>query len=129
MWKLTFYHYKSTITLTGKQKEISLEQAVKYKLLYGLHADKSVYQQYPKREYEAVSLSEKIAELANRVSPGMKCWMCQSSVKKPHHYILYPKGEIIVRTVCENCQETTETLKEIDRINEQAGSQRMYRGN
>lgn len=64
MWKIFFtYKDKSKCTLTGKTSDISLELATKYQKAYGLHAEMSVYQRYPKKDYGPMSLYEKIEEL------------------------------------------------------------------
>ena len=64
MWKIFFeYSDKSKCTLTGKQKEIPLGLAVKYHNQYGVHACKSTYQQYPKKDHEPIELIEKIEQL------------------------------------------------------------------
>ena len=65
MWKLFFtYADGSKCTVTGKQKDIPLRLAVKYQNTYGVHAEMSVYQQYPKKSHKPVGLAEKIKELA-----------------------------------------------------------------
>lgn len=67
MWKIFFeYSDKSKCTITGKQKDIPLELAVKYQKQYGVHAAKATYQQYPKKNYTAMSLTEKIDELEEK---------------------------------------------------------------
>lgn len=64
MWKIFFeYSDKSKCTLAGKHKDIPLELAVKYQNQYGLHAVKSIYQQYPKKNHEPMDLCKKIEEL------------------------------------------------------------------
>ncbi len=64
MWKIFFeYSDKSKCTVTGKHKDIPLMLAKKYHNQYGIHAEKSVYQQYPKKNYESMSLREKIRQL------------------------------------------------------------------
>lgn len=66
MWKIFFeYSDGSKCTLTGKHKDIPPRLAEKYHNQYGIHAAKSVYQQYPKKDYKPVNLSEKINELKN----------------------------------------------------------------
>ena len=65
MWKIFIkYDDKSEITLTGKHKDIPLRLAVKYYQLYvsGKRC-KAVYQRYPKKNYEPMSLFDKIDEL------------------------------------------------------------------
>lgn len=64
MWKI-FLEYEGgdKITLTGKQKDIPLRLAEKYSNLYGIHATKATYQQYPKKNHESMPLSEKIEQL------------------------------------------------------------------
>ena len=60
MWKIFFtYSDKSKVTLTGKGKDISLRLAIKYYKYYGLNAE-SIYQRYPKKNYEPISLIDKI---------------------------------------------------------------------
>lgn len=64
MWKIYFtYSDDSKITITGKQKDISLKMAEKYQNFYGRKCSEAVYQQYPKKEHEPVSLESKIKEL------------------------------------------------------------------
>ena len=64
MWKIFFeYQDGSKCTVTGKQKEISLDQAIKYYNQYGILAEKSTYQQYPKKDNEPIELFEKIEQL------------------------------------------------------------------
>lgn len=64
MWKIFFeYSDKSKCTLTGKHKDIPLELAKKYQKQYGVHAASSTYQQYPKKDHEAMCLVDKIQEL------------------------------------------------------------------
>ena len=64
MWKIFFeYSDKSKCTLTGKHKDIPLELARLYQNKYGVHAAKSTYQQYPKKNHEAMNLMDKIEEL------------------------------------------------------------------
>lgn len=61
MWKILFtYSDQSKLTLTGKKKDISLRLAIKYYKEYGLNAESSIYQRYPKKEYEPISLIDKI---------------------------------------------------------------------
>ncbi len=65
MWKIRItYDDKSRITLTGKDKDISLRLAVKYHNLYvsGRRCT-AKYQQYPKSKHEEMDLSDKIDEL------------------------------------------------------------------
>lgn len=65
MWKIFIeYPDKSKLTLTGKHKDIPLRLAVKYYNDYA--ADricKTVYQQYPKKDFEPMGLFEKIEQL------------------------------------------------------------------
>lgn len=64
MWKIFFeYSDKSKCTVTGKHKDIPLRLAIKYHNQYGIHAEKSVYQQYPKKNHEPIGLCEKIRQL------------------------------------------------------------------
>lgn len=63
MWKIFFeYSDKSKCTLTGKHKDIPLELAIKYQKQYH-DAKTAIYQQYPKKNYEPMDLTEKIKEL------------------------------------------------------------------
>lgn len=63
VWKIFFeYSDKSKCTLTGKHKDIPLRLAVEYQNRYGVHACKSTYQQYPKKDHEPVDLYEKIEQ-------------------------------------------------------------------
>lgn len=67
MWKIFFeYSDGSKCTLTGKHKDIPLRLAIKYQSEYGVHACKSTYQQYPKKNHEPMDLSEKIGNLGDR---------------------------------------------------------------
>lgn len=64
MWKIFFkYSDKSKCTLTGKHKDIPLDLAIKYHKQYGIHAESSIYQQYPKKSHEPMDLINKIKEL------------------------------------------------------------------
>lgn len=65
MWRLSIeYSDKSKVTITGKQSDISLELAWKYKMQYANRQDgKTIYQRYPKTKYQPITLDEKIAEL------------------------------------------------------------------
>lgn len=65
MWKIFIeYDDKSKITLTGKHKDIPLDLAIKYHQLYiSGNRCKAVYQRYPKKNYEPMSLFDKIDEL------------------------------------------------------------------
>ena len=64
MWKI-FVEYpdNSKLTLTGKEKDIPFRLAVMYYNQYCLHAASAIYQQYPKKDHEAVSLAEKVLQL------------------------------------------------------------------
>lgn len=63
MWKIFFeYSYKSKCTLTGKHKDIPLRLAIKYQKQY-CGAESAIYQQYPKKNHEPMSLCEKIEQL------------------------------------------------------------------
>ena len=64
MWKI-FVEYadKSKLTLTGKQKDIPFRLAVMYYNQYCLHATSAIYQQYPMKNHEAVSLADKILQM------------------------------------------------------------------
>lgn len=65
MWKIFIdYPDKSKLTLTGKHKDIPLRLAMKYYNDYATNAMcKAVYQRYPKKDYAAVGLLEKIEQL------------------------------------------------------------------
>ena len=64
MWKIFIeYPDKSKCTLTGKHKEIPLRLAKEYYNLYGVRAEKAIYQQYPKKDNEPMDLFDKIEEL------------------------------------------------------------------
>lgn len=65
MWKIKIeYDDKSKMTLTGKHKDIPLRLALKYYHDYvNGKSCKAVYQQYPKKNHEEMSLSDKIEEL------------------------------------------------------------------
>ncbi len=65
MWKLFIeYSDKSKCTITGKQADITLGLAWKYKMQYANRPDrKALYQRYPKSKYKPVTLDEKIEEL------------------------------------------------------------------
>ena len=65
MWKIKVeYDDKSKLTLTGKHKDIPLRMALKYFHDYvNGRRCKAVYQQYPKKYQEEMSLSDKIEEL------------------------------------------------------------------
>lgn len=66
MWKIFFECADgSKCTVTGKHKDIPLRLAVKYHNEYGIHAEKAVYQKYPKKNHEPIDLFEKIKELEN----------------------------------------------------------------
>lgn len=64
MWKIFIeYPDKSKLTLTGKHKDVPLRLAEKYYNEYANTMCKAVYQQYPKKDYAAVGLFEKIEKL------------------------------------------------------------------
>lgn len=64
MWKIFFeYSDKSKYTLTGKEKDISLKLARKYYNQYGIHAEKTIYQKYPKKNHNPIDLNKKIEQL------------------------------------------------------------------
>lgn len=64
MWKIfIFCPDKSKLTLTGKHKDIPLRLAEKYYNEYANTMCKAVYQRYPKKDYAAVGLFEKIEKL------------------------------------------------------------------
>lgn len=63
MENIFLYSDNSKCTITGKGKEITLDQAIKYHNQYGAHADKSIYQQYPKANNEPMELIDVIEEL------------------------------------------------------------------
>lgn len=63
------YDDKSRITLTGKQKDISLRLATKYHREYvNGRRCKAIYQQYPKKNHAAMDLFDKIEKLEQEVS-------------------------------------------------------------
>ena len=69
MWKIFFtYSDGSKCTLTGKQKDIDLRLARKYHNQYGIQTISSMYQQYPKKNNEAMDLMDKIEELESEES-------------------------------------------------------------
>lgn len=64
MWKIFIeYPDKSKLTLTGKHKDIPLRLAEKYYNQYANTICKAVYQRYPKKNFEAIGLYEKIEQL------------------------------------------------------------------
>lgn len=65
MWKIFIdYPDKSKLTLTGKHKDIPLRLVEKYYNQYAAdRVCKTVYQRYPKKDYESVGLYEKIEQL------------------------------------------------------------------
>lgn len=65
MWKIFIeYTDKSKLTLTGKHRDIPLQLAVKYYNQYAAdRVCKAVYQRYPKKDFEAIGLFEKIEQL------------------------------------------------------------------
>lgn len=66
MWKIFFeYSDGSKCTVTGKHKDIPPRLAEKYYNQYGIHAEKSVYQQYPKKNHRPMDLTGKIREIKN----------------------------------------------------------------
>lgn len=69
MWKIFIeYSDRSKCTLTGKQPDISLELAWKYKTQYANGTGvKAMYQRYPKSKYQQVTLDEKIEELEETI--------------------------------------------------------------
>lgn len=63
MWKIFFeYPDNSKCIITGKHKDIPLRLAIKYQKQYH-DAKIAIYQQYPKKNYESMSLCEKIEQL------------------------------------------------------------------
>lgn len=63
MWKIFFeYPDNSKCIITGKHKDIPLRLAIKYQKQYH-DAKIAIYQQYPKKNYEPMSLCEKIEQL------------------------------------------------------------------
>lgn len=70
MWKIKVeYEDKSKLTLTGKHKDIPLRLAVKYHKEYVAgRRCKAVYQQYPKKKYLEMDLSEKIDQMVEAES-------------------------------------------------------------
>ena len=77
MWKIKIeYQDKSKLTLTGKHKDIPFRLALKYynELVSG-RICKSVYQQYPKKDYPEIDLYEKLLsflEQENEMMEGIK---------------------------------------------------------
>lgn len=69
MWKIFIdYPDKSKMTLTGKHKDIPLRLVEKYYNQYAAgRVRKAVYQRYPKKDYKAVGLYEKIEQLRREV--------------------------------------------------------------
>lgn len=68
MWKIFIsYPDKSKLTLTGKHKDIPLRLAEKYYKDYVDRNCNTVYQRYPKKDYAAVGLFEKIEQLQMEV--------------------------------------------------------------
>lgn len=64
MWKIFFeYSDGSKCTVTGRHKDIPPRLAEKYYNQYGIHAEKSTYQQYPKKNHRPMGLFEKIREI------------------------------------------------------------------
>lgn len=65
MWKIFIdYPDKSKMTLTGKHKDIPLRLAEKYYNNYAANRIcEAVYQRYPKKDFEAIGLFEKIEQL------------------------------------------------------------------
>lgn len=65
MWKIKInYADKSKVTLTGKDKDISLKLARKYYDQYIVgYLCNNVYQRYPKKDYPEITLQEKIKQL------------------------------------------------------------------
>lgn len=66
MWKIFIeYDDKSRIVLTGKHKDIPLNLAYKYNLLYANSPScvSAKYQRYPKKNYSEMNLMDKIEEL------------------------------------------------------------------
>lgn len=56
MWKIFFsYSDGGSLTVTGKGKEATPEQLVKYSNQYG-NADSAVYQKYPKKDNQSIKL-------------------------------------------------------------------------
>lgn len=68
MWKIVVeYDDKSKLTLTGKQKDITLRLAELYHKQYvSGHCCKAIYQQYPKKQHACMSLLDKIEELESK---------------------------------------------------------------
>lgn len=63
MWKIFFtYGDKSKLTLSHKGN-ITPDQALKYYIRYGLVADRAVFQQYPKKDHQEMTLEEKLKEI------------------------------------------------------------------
>lgn len=66
MWKIFIeYDDKSKIVLTGKHKDIPLELAINYNILYANSPSciSAKYQRYPKKSYHEMNLMDKIEEL------------------------------------------------------------------
>ncbi len=68
MWKINIiYSDKSKITLTGKHRDIPLELALHYHNLYVKgRCCENTYQRYPKKDYDMMSLAQKIEELCKQ---------------------------------------------------------------
>lgn len=68
MWKIFFeYSDKSKYTLIGREKDISLRLAREYYNQYGIHAERAIYQQYPKKDHKPIDLNKKIEQLESEV--------------------------------------------------------------
>jgi hypothetical protein len=64
MWKIFFvYSDKSKCTITGKDSDITLAQAIKYHNQYGISASSETYQKYPKAKNESQDLYELIEKM------------------------------------------------------------------
>ena len=64
MWKLFFtYEDHGKCVITNKGKTISKEEAVKYYKQYGIHSDGGIYQEYPKKDHDAVLLKEMLVKM------------------------------------------------------------------
>ncbi len=68
MWKIRItYSDKSKLTLTGKHRDIPLELAKHYHNLYVVgRCCECTYQQYLKKDYDVISLAQKLEELSKQ---------------------------------------------------------------
>lgn len=71
MWRAEFnYSDKSKATIRGKGA-ITFKIALKVWLAYGAHAEKSSYQQYPKKDYTAVCFEKELKDIWEQDVVGM----------------------------------------------------------